>query len=60
MYELLNLHNVVSLVIRYEDMQADKVKEIKKILSFLNISSCSDSEMEAQLQEDFTAFKRFV
>ena len=46
-----------SLVVRYEDVQRDKVKEVERILEFLYVHYTRKNLME-KLDEDFTAFQR--
>ena len=43
---------------RFEDVQANKIEEIRKILDFLGIDY-NASYVERQLSRDITTFKRY-
>ncbi len=45
------------LLIRYEDVKTDAVKEVKRMLDFLGVPY-SDEELKQKLSQDFTAFQR--
>ena len=50
-------HGTPVLVVHYEDLLVSPVREIKKILRFLNVEY-GVGEVEEPLQQDFTAFHR--
>ena len=45
------------LVIRYEDIKLNPVREVKKMLRFLNIEY-DEHEVEERLQKDFSIYHR--
>lgn len=46
-------------ICRYEDLKANKVKEVKRTLDFLNIS-ITVTEIGKSLQDDYSTFKRYI
>lgn len=46
------------LVVRYEDVKEDAVREVKKMLEFLKFTDISDKDVETRLKTDFQNFYR--
>ena len=46
------------LVVRYEDLKIDAVKEMKKMMNFLGFSHISESEIKERLGEGYNNFYR--
>ena len=49
--------NYPLLVVRYEDLKSDKVRQVTRMLDFLNVNY-SKVDVEQRLQEDFSAVRR--
>ena len=45
------------LVVRYEDFQRDRVREVSRVLNFLHFPYSGET-LSQRLEEDFTAFHR--
>lgn len=52
-----NIVHCKCVTCRFEDVQANRVEEIKRILNFMEINY-NTSSIETQLSRDITTFKR--